>query len=421
MSDPPEGPVLELPPTGTGERVRRRLERERREHRRHETARWAFAVGFVALLSAIPVLGYVGFDAVLRSTQGRALDPVNDPARPGYEANVTATPVELLVQVDDKGALASVTILALGAGDAGGSVLLLPPDTTTAEGTGTLRDAYAAGGAATIGDATSRLLRLGFDQVDVVDDARWAALVGPAAPLSILNPDRVPRPGGTSKQIFAAGPLDLAAGDVGPYLRAATTTENDLNRLGRQQLVWRAWLQRIASDPAAAPGEADAGVGRYVRTLAAGAVLIDPLPVTAGRGTFSIDATAMPAALAAAIPFPASAANVARVRVRVLDGVGRPGLALAAAARLVPAGAEIAIVGNADRFGYEATVVRYSGDEDRGNATAMATALGVGELEQSTVIDDVVQVTVIVGNDYVARYGAPAAGATTTTEGTAGG
>src|SRR5581483_10601506 len=99
-----------LPPTGTGERARRRAARQRQ--RRVQEA-WV-AVAVVVLASAIPILGYVGFRKVYTTTAGRRIDAQNDPRKPNYEANVVPTPVLLLGQKDDTSGLTSLTMLSLG-------------------------------------------------------------------------------------------------------------------------------------------------------------------------------------------------------------------------------------------------------------------------------------------------------------------
>jgi len=83
---------------------------------------------------------------------------------------------------------------------------------------------------------------------------------------------------------------------------------------------------------------------------------------------------------------------------------------LAAATLLVPAGAEVAIFGNAESFDHATTVVRYYNPAQRAGAEAMVAALGVGAPELQESQTDTVDVTVIVGRDFEAG-GAGAQGA----------
>jgi hypothetical protein len=366
----------------------------------------------------VPLLAYIGFHEVLHSTAGRKLDPVNDPAKPGYEANVEPTAVELVGQLDADGGLTALTLLALGRGDAGGNIVFLPvtiqvtiPGATAPQ---TLAQVYAAGGATALSSATTIMLGFGFDELTMLDDARWAELVGPVAPLGFDSPDRVRVPA------FPVGPIMLAATDVGPYLAAQNDSESDLTRLARHDAFWRAWLAAIAASaaPGAVPGETATGIGRFIHTLAAGPVAIDTLPVTATTAVgdvFTVKQDAASALLSSAVPFPTSTVDTPRIRVRLLDGVGASasGLTLAGAAVLVPAGAEVAIVGNADRFGYDTTVVRYNDDADKPAAEALQRAIGLGTVERGNILDDVVAVTIVLGNDFAAQYGSSTDGTST--------
>jgi hypothetical protein len=429
----PFAPVA-LPDTGTGERARRRreqearrdepsLEGERSEHapaervpvgRRTSTRRRVgFVLALVVLIGSVPVLIVVGYRSVLNTTTGRTVDPVDDPSEAGYQANVTPTPVELVAEVGGDGALVGAVVLSLPSGAAGGSLLFLPAGTLVpaAGGGGTLASAFQYGEADGLRRAAAVTLRNGFDGVTVIDPSRWAELVAPLSSLAVTNPDRLPAAAGAPA--FASGALDLAPEQVGLYLAARrSSTESDLNRVARQQLVWEAWLSAVAAStsPDRFPGETATGFGRFVSALVAGARTSVVLPVTAAAAGFAPRSTEVAPLLAKLIPFPTGDQPGDRVRVRVLDGVGIPGLTTAAAKALVPAGAEVAIIGNADHFGYASTEVLAVGDGAQAGAAAMQQALGVGTVSPSDVLDDVVEVTIVLGSDFATK-----AGVTTTT------
>ena len=67
----------------------------------------------------------------------------------------------------------------------------------------------------------------------------------------------------------------------------------------------------------------------------------------------------MAALVARLVPFPTAGEPGGRVRVRLLDGAGDPEHVQRAAPLVVPADAEIVVVGNADAFDYEETEIRY--------------------------------------------------------------
>src|SRR4051794_9531373 len=196
--------IVELPPSGTGERSRNRVRRQR--ERRVQQTRVIAAM--VILAAAIPMLGYVGFKKVFNTTEGRSVGAQNDPTRPNYEANVVPTPVLLFAQTSSDG-LTGLTMLSLGGGDTGGGVLFIPVTTVTNEldktstttsttsastttttkpsagKTTTLAAAYAANGAGDVNQLTANVVGVSFDQFVVMTDEQLAAFVAPATPLTI--------------------------------------------------------------------------------------------------------------------------------------------------------------------------------------------------------------------------------------------
>lgn len=88
------------------------------------------------------------------------------------------------------------------------------------------------------------------------------------------------------------------------------------------------------------------------------------------------------------------------VRVIIYNGAGTPGIAGTAAQQLIAAGMRVVDTKNADRFDYDTTlVVVQSGDLGQGEQ--VRTALGVGEVVDKPSDQDVADVIVIIGRDYV--------------------
>lgn len=363
--------------------------------------RWMAVFSALVALAVLAggALTYVGVQTVRTSRAGKSVATVTDPTAPGFEAFLEPTPTLLLVHTSGS-TLLSAAVLALNSGDAGGSVLLVPPATRLGpeEGAFTLGAVAAFGGA---GDAilpgVQQLLGLGITEVAVVDDARWAELLAPVAPLTIENPDTV--------GLFPAGPLSLAADQVGPYLAARGEGESDLARLFRQQLFFEAWAKAIAAseDPAAVPGEVESGIGRFARGLAAGPRQVTTLPVVetpAGESTrLDVDADALQDVLPSLVPFPTAGRPGGRVRVRILDGTGDPQHVLSVAPLVVPARSEIVVVGNANRFDYETTEIRYHDPTRKAAAEAIRDALGAGRVIDDPRQTDAFDVTIVLGTD----------------------
>jgi hypothetical protein len=371
-----------------------------------------FVLVEVVLLLAIPVLAYRGFDAVLGTTEGQAVDPELDPQDPGYEAFLEPTPLLLVLGLDDEGALSWSSLLVLG-GDAGGSViavpasLLVPPLPPFNVPEQTLAARYEQLGRDSAVQGVFLALGIGIEAAVEVGPERVAELVRPVAPITVQNPDRL--------DDFDRGELSLEADDVASYLLAADDGESELARIARQEEVWSAWLGAVAAsdDPDVVPGEREVGLGRFVRGLAGGPHTFETLPMSEEpdpvdpTGTaLRVDPTGVVDFLEEVVPFPVGTSPGERLRVRVLDGVGADGLQRAVARDVVRAGGQVVLVGNSDEFGADETRLVYFDGALTERAEAMGAELGI-PVEQIEGLnpDDRVDVTVVAGRDRLATYG----------------
>ncbi len=360
-------------------------------------------IGFVAVLSVSAlvagVLAFVGVQTLRDSNTGRRVTST-DPSEPGFEGLLAPTPTLLVAHVHD-GVLESAALLALNNGDAGGSVLLLPPSVKVGDGadSATMSVTFAFGGTPDIlRGAGEAVAGVGVEDIVLVDDARWAALVGPVAPLTIQNPDDVPG--------FPAGLVKLTPDRVAPWLEAAKPGAGELARIYRQQLFWEAWVAAVAAstDPAAVPGELDSGLGRFVRGLAAGKRQVATVPVTdvtdgAGNHVFPVDRDALRGIITQLVPFPTGTALAPRTKVRLLDGTGHQEHVRSVAPTVVASDATIVVVGNADAFDYRTTEVRYHQPGQRAAAQRLRDALGVGRVVEDVRPIDAFDVTIVLGTD----------------------
>lgn len=358
---------------------------------------------FCSLLAVAAVAGaaltVVGIDTVRDSRAGRVVSTVNDPNAPGFEAVLEPSPT-LAVLHREGTSLRSIAVLALRAGDAGGSVMVVSPDLRS--NTGSDAASFAAvsgfgGGPEAVMPSLQAALRLGVNEVALVDDARWAELVAPVAPLTVDNPSAV--------GVFPAGPLSLTADQVGPFLGARDAGEAPQASMLRQRALYAAWIAAVASssDPAAVPGELEAGLGRFVRGLAGGPVELEPVPVlespVGDTIRYDVDGEAMDALVAELVSFPTAGRPGARLRVRVLDGTGEGDHVQTVAPLLIPAGVEIVVVGNADRFDYDETEVRYHTPVVKTAASALVEALATGRVVDDPRQTDAFDVTIVLGTD----------------------
>ena len=373
--------------------------------RRSRLWRWGFPVVLVALFAAIPALVYAGYNVVLDSHDGRLILATTDPAKPGWEGAVEPTPTAAIATVNETGELTSVNVLALTA-DGVGSVILVPGDTRAPNQVGaqTLVTAYEAGGVDALKPAIESIMGAGLDEIQVADAATWEELVGPVGSLTVANPDNVVFGGQTT---FPKGSIDIPPSQIGAYLRTRNWSENDTNRLLRQEAFWRAWLAKVgaANSANAVPGETDSGIGRFVRTLATDQVDIQVLPVKVEPLPDAYASVYVPltdevtAIMTRAIPFPVGAPEGSRPTIRVLDGTGQLDHGVAAAQVLAAAGAQVDAIGNAANFKIPTTQLIISGTDHEAEAEKLRAALGVGEVVQSADSTDSVDITVILGAD----------------------
>jgi LytR cell envelope-related transcriptional attenuator len=103
----------------------------------------------------------------------------------------------------------------------------------------------------------------------------------------------------------------------------------------------------------------------------------------------------------------------ARTRVIVYNGVGTAGLASEAAQQLIRAGFQVVDSGDAEHFGYENTVILVY--HAPGEAQALRDVLGVGVIQAQSAPQEITDMIVIIGTDYLPPVSTPS---TVPTEGT---
>jgi hypothetical protein len=373
--------------------------------------RYGFPAALVTLILAIPVLLYAGSRVVLESSDGRLVETVTDPTRPGFQAIVDPTPVMLVASVDDEGVLDGLTLLTLTADGVGGAVQI-PADTVF--GGVTLSYLHATQGIDAMRSAVEGIVGLGIPEVDEVTPAEWENLVGPVAPLTVNNPDPVSEVDerGVPTVVFPRGSLSLSAEEVPRYLSGRSPGETDLALMIRRQALWEAWLAAVAAtggqtagQPGVVPGEVESGLGRFIPTLAADQVDHSTLPVNqvapdGGAPAYEPDVPAIRELVESLVPFPAGPEG-ARVRTEVLDGTGGLDAGLGVAVLLGTAGAQVQKVGNASEFGVETTRIVYFDEAQRPLVDALREALGVGEVVRSDAINSAVDVSIVLGADFL--------------------
>jgi hypothetical protein len=361
----------------------------------------------VVLAAGVPFFVWYAADAIVNSTDGTVTQRITDPAAPGYEVAVVASPSYLVLGLDPDGELEHVALMSVAANDDGGTVLLLPAETLV-EPTVRLLDIHRSDGDDGVRSAVSELLQIGLDAMSVLDDESWRTLLEPVGPVPVdITEDlvRIDPDGSEAPEVpWRAGSISVAPEEVGTFLGWVNRGEDRFNRLRRQQNFWTAWLAAVAAsdDPDVVPGEIDEGIGRFARGAARDPVVITPsaTAVDMGRGpAFELDVEALRDTAVAMIPFPLPPEGSELPRVRLLDGAGGLDVPANYGSALVRAGAQIVIIGNAQQFGAGSTVLVYHDERFADDAAALADAVGANEVYLEDLEEPVVDITVIIGED----------------------
>lgn len=392
MTSPFGTPPVSLPERGDGSRRRRRVDRKRSVGPRRSMVAAGLLVAVVVAAVGWIVVGSLADDG----SPGSATVPADDRV-------AAVAPPSLVVLVDGDGLVYGVTILA----PASSAIVHVAPGTMVevpSIGLASLREASGNGGAELLQQSLENLLGLRFESVFTWDPASLTSIVEPVGDLTVdvSEPVEERTPTGRVTVIIPSGRQTLAPADVPRFLEAVGSGTS-LERLVRHQAFWDAYLAALSniSPPGAVPDAVTALVRTDVRHQV--------LPVEAVSGIsgdeelFRVhddDLVALVERL-----FPGAAPGGERIRVRILNGVGAPGVAQQVQPLLVDVGGEVTLSGNADRFDYAVTQVVYYDDDQLDAATAIRDALGVGEVVKSLTPLDVVDVTIVVGADFRQAHG----------------
>lgn len=368
---------------------------QRRQRRRQRRMR-NLGIGVVAVV----VVGLIAF--LVGPGGGDGDGTGTDRPAPGQ---VAAPPPVLIAQQDGAGRASSLFVLS-PATEGGGTIVLIPPGTMTeivSIGLEPVSRSLEFGGAPRLQATVENLLGATIETTSVLDDAGLSALLGPVGPLTVDVPERVEQldPNGRVQVLYEAGPVTLQPADAGRFL-SVKGRSTDLTRMARHQKFLEAWIAALGDRPGAAPTQPPA-LAKAIDGLLAGTVRTRVLPVEAfGTGAtegelYRVRDAELEQMVAAAFP---SAVASGRPRVQILNGTGAVGLAEAVRNKL-GAGFSVGLTGNADSFDHATTEVVYYDRSKQAMAERVRDALGVGTLVFSRLPNDVVDVTVVVGKDFV--------------------
>jgi hypothetical protein len=231
---------------------------------------------------------------------------------------------------------------------------------------------------------------------------------------------RMELPDGDVRVLFAAGPQELGPDEAATLL--FTYGEGDDLDLGHRHLALWAGLFGVSADGSPGDGtsliEAEdipAGTEERRDELAAffssffsveqGRAELRTLPVAPlevpGDPFYVVDEEELRSFVTALVG-PEQVRSDA-IRVQILNGNGEPGIGQEVAERLVGQGFRVSLTGNARRMDHRRTlVITYDrSPEGREIATRITELLGVGEVQISAQEQGIVDLTIVVGRDFL--------------------
>ncbi|MBI4730010.1 MAG: LCP family protein [Acidobacteria bacterium] len=283
--------------------------------------------------------------------------------------------------------------------------------------------AYSIGGASLQVTTAENLLGVRVDEWAAFSDRTLAGLVDRAGGIVVDVPDKLLAPSGRGRfeVAFEAGSQRMEGAAAARYFGFTGEGESELSRFPRMRAVWEGLFQRFAQDPpglaalferagrSVASGTSGAEVGGFLASFAAAPADDRSYPVLPVKSVGTGDAYQVEEGPLGGIVeefFPGSSlrpAGGATVRVEIRNGNGRPDSGARVASRLVRAGMKVVVTGNAPSFNYPATkIVVYSDDRDAlAVGDRVRRLLGVGRVEVGLRPQTFVDVTIVVGKDFL--------------------
>lgn len=286
-------------------------------------------------------------------------------------------------------------------------------------------EALASGGIPLLLVTTENMLGIEIDGYLELSDNDAELLFGAVGSLSVDVPDdvRVSAGGTRARVIFVAGLQELQP-DLLVRLLYTRGQDSDDVELGLRHIAfWDALFDTFEAAPSelaaavrasgGALAESNLSPDEHARLFAAIARLestdrtVSTLPVNqvsvGGSELYAVNREEVVAFLSDTLAVAPQSGD--DIRVQVLNGNGVPGIGQEVAERLVGAGFRVVLTGNARRLDYERTLVITYDDSDEGRAAAERARrlLGVGEVQVSVQEQGIVDLTIVVGRDFLRR------------------
>lgn len=386
----------------------------------------AVALAVVAAVGAVRLLGASGGDPdVTGGSGGEGQGPDQ------HTLLVVRAP-------EEPGAALGLTLLAAGPvpghGAGAGAILFLPVGTLVdipGYGLDRLGNSLQYGGGPLAEAAIENALAIHVDDTVVLTDAAFGAWLDTLGTVRVDVPARLvgPGPGGGAGVRFAAGPQSLDGRRLVEYLAFRRTGQDELATFSRQEQVWEAVLgaiaderdpsslaRRIARAPQLDPVVSDRRVAELFERLAearqADGLRQSLLPVEPfggagpdGGATYRLRQPEAHQLVEELLRGSMEEQGREPLRVEVLNGVGTPGVGQAVHRRLEGGRFRIVVTDNARSFDFAETQILVYDRARLADARRLRALLGVGTISVSRRPQSVVDLTVVVGADFLELEG----------------
>lgn len=395
-------------------------------HERKRKQRTSLAAGLAALLVLVALaLFFLPGDGEREDD-----DPENTNAPVGTQPDDVESMLLYGTREDGdpaKGA-AWLTLLSVDRSSDRGSVVYIPAHTAVevpGRGLLPLGEAAASGDVPLLLVTTEGLLGIEIDRYLELSDGDARVLFEGLGPLEVDVPAEVSVPAGSGQTqlIFTEG-LQQVEGSRLSDLLFVTGVEGDDVELGSRHLAFwdalfdtygdrTAELEEIVLSAEGVLGESDMSPEENAEMLVELAALpedsmvLDSLPVQqrdVGEGElYSADEAEVQQFVSDTIGAKSSLGT--ETRVQILNGNGVPGIGEKVADRLVGEGFRVILSGNARTLDYEKTLIITYERTEEGLALAERAKglIGVGEVQVSGQDQGIVDLTIVVGKDFLGR------------------
>lgn len=320
-----------------------------------------------------------------------------------------------------------IVVLSYDPNEKAGSIIYVPAHTAVevpGRGLQGVGQAYASGGVPLLLVSIENLLGIHMDRYIELSDKDAMVLFNAVGPLSVSVPEDIKVPAGKNQArlLIPAGDQQLSPEFMERFLYTRGLDGDDVSLGLRQIAFWDSLLNQFHDEPAllghaierggAALGESDGEIEDHKRLFTELASLelsdrvitsIPVTPVSTGGDDQLYRADEDEIASFVTGTMAADTEATQEIRVQVLNGNGVPGIGQEVAERLVGEGFRVILSGNARRLNYKKTLIIAYGstDEQIQLAEKARDLLGVGEVQVSAQQQGIVDLTIVVGKDFL--------------------